>query len=133
MSYDNHWTSCRCERCLEKWRRFQKAFGEETLPWPDDPEALARGIEEHARLICIYERYCRSEYEEIFSLTRETATKQNPDFLVLGNFNAGYNTFTLPTNNAVSTEDGNEPGYIQGTLVHNMGLLRAWARPGSFP
>lgn len=131
MSYDNHWTQCRCPRCEEKWTRFQARFPPvppgKLLPWPDDASAAELPADEQARLVCVYHRYLLSEFEEIFALTRETACSLRPDFLLLGNFNSGYCTFTLPPNNAVSTEDGREPGLIDGHAIHNIGLLRSLA------
>jgi hypothetical protein len=127
VCYDNHWTDCRCDRCREKWQGFQQGYGREKLPWPDAREALALSPEEQARLICMHERFRLAEFEEIFSLTREIGRTYNPEFLVSANFNSGYCTFTLPPNNMISTEDGLEPGYVNGLLVQNVGLLRSLA------
>lgn len=50
-----------------------------------------------------------------------------PDFLLAINANAGLYT-AARSSNFVSTEDGTEPGYFDGRLVNNIGLLHTqWA------
>ncbi|MDO8685948.1 MAG: hypothetical protein Q7J78_04675, partial [Clostridiales bacterium] len=131
LEYDNQWTDCRCTLCTEKWEKFQKGYTISVWPWPDDPAAHKLTSEEQLKLICMYGRFRNSEYEEIYELVRDITVPRKPDILIYGNFNTGYNAYTFPKNNAVSTEDGFEPGIVDGKLVQNTGYLRCLSGAGA--
>ncbi len=129
--YDNQHTGCRCARCRGKWESFLAARNEPSLPWIDAPEAATASPEDRIRIACLTDLFRLAEYQEIYAMTRSLALAERPGFLLYGNFNTGYQTFTLPTNNAVSTEDGAEPGIVEGRLVQNFGTLRTLSGAGA--
>lgn len=132
MQYDNQWTECRCERCGQAWSEFQQRCGASgAWPWPEAPEAETLSEAQRFRLLFVYDKFCLSQYEAIYRMVRETALPVNPHFLIYGNFNTEYHTFTLPANSAVSTEDLTEPGVVAGRVIHNFGRLRCLSGAGA--
>jgi hypothetical protein len=129
LMYDNMWTDCRCDRCRQAWRSFLAAQGDSDLPWPES--SVAMPLSEQVRVACRYDQFRLAQYQELYALVRQNALPANPRFLVYGNFNPLYQTFTLPTNNVVSTENGEEPGLVDGRLVSNFGLLRTLVGAGA--
>ncbi|MCK9571346.1 hypothetical protein M0R72_20525 [Candidatus Pacearchaeota archaeon] len=120
LEYDNQWTACRCKICTDKWTAFSVRYGEGVaLPWPDAAEAAAWPLERRILLYAISDCFRQAEYEEIYKLVAE----RFPGGRVYGNFNPLYQCFSFPCNSAVSTENGREPGLLNGWVQHNAGLL----------
>ncbi len=71
--------------------------------------------------------YRIQDVSHLIDVLYDTAAKINPHFVILSNLNSGVYTWGR-LQNAVSTEDGEEPGYYtdrqQPYLVTNAGLLR---------
>jgi hypothetical protein len=71
--------------------------------------------------------YDQHDVAHLIELLYETATKQNPHIVIMSNLNKGIYTWAR-MENAVTTEDGEEPGYYTDQpaphLVTNAGLLR---------
>ncbi len=131
LFYDNMFTECRCPRCQDAFATFcQETLGKEyaiprgAVVWgKETPPGMS--AEETKRLRQTWFLYRNQVYEHIHHLVAERAHTRRPQTLVYGNCNTGYDTFAFPSNNAIFTEDGREPGLAEGKLVCNAGLLRA--------
>jgi len=120
IMYDNQWTACYCYRCKEEFKKFTKEQFGQSLELPSYKE-ITEG-EERVRII--YWKYMNYIFDKIYAFVYNRVQNYNPKFFIYGNFNSLYGTFALPHNNVISTEDGIEPGIIDGKLVTNIGLLK---------
>ena len=139
IEYDNAGSGCQCERCQAAYRAFAREhFGREYDELPDFASITSGvvgqvqrvvGSESKAPLpdeqsILIWHRFVNHLIGQTYARVAAYARARKSDILVYGNNNTEMQTFTYPATNAISTEDAAEPGWVEGRLVQNGGLLR---------
>jgi hypothetical protein len=70
-----------------------------------------------------YDNNFNEALPETYQAIYQHAARRKPDVLLMGNFHSNSYVLNRLTN-AISTEDGREPGVYGGTVVNNIGLYR---------
>jgi hypothetical protein len=140
LEYDNAGSGCQCPRCQQAFRAFAaERFGRDYDPVPDFGPVLGGVVGQVQRVAGvgksegpipdlqstqIWHRFVNHLIGGTYARVAAHARARKPDVLFYGNNNTDMHTFTYPSNNAISTEDAAEPGWVDGRLVNNGGLLR---------